>query len=230
MRLSIVSMFVMGLAALVTGSAEARELGISLVTPAAPSLNACSEDQASADDRGLHISPALAADLITADGASAPDADTQGQRPVAFETSEAYQTRAKIHKYASFATLPLVGTELLVGQSLYNSGSTSARSAHIALGAGIVGLFAVNTVTGVWNLWESRTNPADRKRHVIHGLLMLASDAGFAATSMTGPGHGRNTTTQSQTFIDQRSLHRTIAITSIGLATAGYLVMLIGSH
>jgi hypothetical protein len=229
MRLSIVPVFFMCLCAHVSGSpAEARDRGITFAAPAAPPLNVCSEDQSPADDYGLYISPALTADLITADGVSAPDVGAQGQRPVAFETSEAYQTRAKIHKYASFATLPLLGSELIVGQSLYNSSSNSAKSTHIAIGAGIVGLFAVNTVTGAWNLWESRTNPADRTRHVIHGLLMMASDVGFLATSMSGPGNGRNTV--AATFDANKSTHRTIAITSISLATAGYLIMLVGGH
>jgi hypothetical protein len=229
MRLSLVSVVFICLAALISGSsAEARELGITFATPVAPPLSACSEDQAPADDHGLYISPALTADLITADGVSAPDAGAQGQRPVAFETSEAYQTRAKIHKYASFATLPLLGSELIVGESLYTSLSNGQKSAHIAIGAGIVGLFAVNTVTGVWNLWESRTNPAGRTKRFAHGLLMLASDAGFVATSMSGPGNGRNTV--AATFDANASRHRTIAITSISLATAGYLIMLVGGH
>jgi hypothetical protein len=229
MRLSLASVFSICVAALIPGSpAAARDFGITFAAPIAPVLDACNQDHAAADDRGLHVSPALAADLITADATTEPDADTQGQRPVAFETSEAYQTRAKIHKYTSFATLPLVGTELLVGESLYNSNSNSAKGAHIAIGTGIVGLFAVNTVTGVWNLWESRTNPAGRTKRLVHGLLMIASDAGFAATAMTGPGNSRNTV--SSTFDDRKALHRTIAITSISLATAGYLFMLVGSH
>jgi hypothetical protein len=228
MRLSIVSVFLVGSAIVLGSRAEAREPGITFGAPAAPVLDACSEDQSPADDRGLHVSPALTADLITADAVSAPDTGAQGQRPVAFETSEAYQTRAKIHKYASFATLPLLGSELIVGESLYTSLSNGQKSAHIAIGSGIVGLFAVNTVTGVWNLWESRTNPAGRTKRFAHGLLMLASDVGFVATSMSGPGNGRNTV--AATFDANASTHRTIAITSISLATAGYLIMLIGGH
>jgi hypothetical protein len=227
MRLPIASIFLTCVVALFAVSrAEARERGgISFAAPAPPPLDACDVEQAPAADRALHVSPPLTADLITADASDADD-NGQGQRPVAIENSPAYEMRAKIHKWGSVATLPLVGTELVIGQSLYNSGSTSAKSAHIAIGSGIVGLFAVNTVTGVWNLWESRTNPAGRSRRVIHGLLMLASDAGFAATSMTGPGRERNATVSG----GAASTHRAIAITSIGLATTGYLIMLIGGR
>src|ERR1019366_1367116 len=71
----------------------------------------------------------------------------------AVEHSDAYLTRKKIHKYASFATLPLFATEFALGQSLYNTPANlgSKRVAHGIVGAGIVGLFAVNTVTGAWN-------------------------------------------------------------------------------
>ena len=37
----------------------------------------------------------------------------------AVQHSDAYQTRAKIHKYASYATLPLFAGELALGQSLF---------------------------------------------------------------------------------------------------------------
>src|SRR5437899_12118364 len=88
-----------------------------------------------------------------AQDAPAQEADAQSGRPKAIEYSDAYETRAKIHKYASFATLPLFATELALGQSIYNdpNARTSAtKNAHIVVGTAITGLFAVNTVTGVW--------------------------------------------------------------------------------
>jgi hypothetical protein len=210
--------------------ADAREAGISPALFATLPLAKCDMNQAPANNGELQISPAPTSGLFTSAAVTGVD-ETQGQpaRPVAIEYSDAYETRAKIHKVASFATLPLVGTELILGQSLYNSGSTSERAAHIAVGTGIVGLFAVNTVTGVWNLWEGRTNPAGRTKRLIHGLLMIGADTGFAATAMTGPGHGRNGFA-STNFANSASTHRTIAITSISLATTGYLVMLLGGH
>jgi hypothetical protein len=92
------------------------------------------------------------------------------------------------------------------------------------VGTAITGLFAVNTVTGVWNMWESRQDPIHHKLKLVHGILMLGADAGFVATFASGPG-GRETTTLDT----QKQTHRSIAITSIGLATASYLVMLFGN-
>src|SRR5690349_7330705 len=73
----------------------------------------------------------------------------------AIEHSDAYRLRAKIHKYASFATLPLFAAQLALGQSLYNTPANAGgeRAAHAAVGIGIVGLFGVDTVTGAWNLF-----------------------------------------------------------------------------
>ena len=140
------------------------------------------------------------------------------------EYSEAYRTRAKIHRYASFATLPLFATEVALGQSVYDSPSDAKRNAHIAVGTAIGGLFAVNTVTGVWNLWEARKDPNGRKRRLVHGLLMLAADAGFAATPAVAPDR------ESLNYSDARRTHRAVALTSIGVGTVGYLIMLIGNR
>ena len=174
----------------------------------------------------------LTATLLAAPAANAQDATESDQdqtaRPKAIEYSDAYETRAKIHRYASWATLPLFASELALGQSIYNdpnANTSAAKGAHIAVGTAITGLFAVNSVTGVWNMWESRNDPSHRKLKLFHGVLMIGADAGFVATFASGPG-GRNTTT-----IDAaKQTHRTIALTSIGLATGSYLIMLFGNR
>ena len=150
----------------------------------------------------------------------------QVSRPVPVEYSDAYRVRARIHKVASIATLPLFVANYLVGQKLYkNSGeSDSMKGTHGALAASTGVLFGINTVTGGWNLWEGRKDPNHRTRRVAHGLLMIAADAGFLATAMLAPeGEGRHGVDTSG-----RSTHRTVAITSMGVATVGYLIMLLG--
>lgn len=146
----------------------------------------------------------------------------QQPAPVAapIEYSEGYKTRLKIHKIGSFAILPLFAAELILGQSLYNDGGSGKKDAHVAVGVGIGTLFGVNTVTGVWNLVESRKDPNGRKRRMIHSILMLAADAGFTATAALAPDTGDGGGD------DSRGAHRAAAITSIGLGTAGYLMML----
>jgi hypothetical protein len=171
--------------------------------------------------------PSLAASVLAA---GAPDSQaTPPPRPVAFEYSDGYRTRLKIHKYASFATLPLFVAQFAVGQKLYDdNGSDGTRSLHGALAAGTAVLFGVNTVTGVWNLAEGRKDPNHRTKRMVHGILMAIADAGFVATGLTAPeseheggefgfeGDGGN-----------RSTHRAVALTSMGIATVAYLMMLI---
>jgi hypothetical protein len=163
---------------------------------------------------------------ISTDAIAAATQDAAAPPPKAFEYSDAYHTRAKIHKYASFATLPLFVTEGFLGQSLYNDPTSGKKTAHLAVATGIGTLFGINTVTGVWNLVEARQDPNHSGRRWLHGLLMLGADAGFLATAATGPGG------EDSFVVDDssRSTHRALAFTSISLATAGYLVMLFGGH
>lgn len=172
----------------------------------------------------------LAAPAARAQSADGGDQDSgQTPRPQAIEYSEGYEKRAKIHKIASYATLPLVGTEIILGQNLYNdpqSHTSAVKGAHIAVGTALTGLFAVNTVTGVWNLVEGWKDPNHRALRLTHGILMLGADAGFLAAYGTAPGGGRNLVN----FDQNKSTHRTVVFTTMGVATAGYLLMLFGNH
>ena len=142
----------------------------------------------------------------------------QRPRPVAFEYSDAYQTRKKIHVYASIAMLPLFVTQFALGDSLWDDATEGKHTAHVVVGSSIGVLFGLNTVTGVWNLWEGRKNPTGRARRLTHGLMMLGADAGFFATALLAPGDDGS---------GDRDTHRAVALTSIGVATASYLFMLL---
>jgi hypothetical protein len=184
-------------------------------------------------DKSIRIVLFISALFSAAPAARAQSADVGDQdagqtaRPQAIEYSEAYETRAKIHRAASWATLPLLGTEAILGQNLYNDPQgrrSSYRGAHIAVGTAITGLFVVQTVTGVWNLVEGWSDPNHKKLRLVHGIMMLGADAGFAAAYGTGPG-GRNLVT----FDRNKSTHRTVVFTTMGVATASYLLMLFGN-
>jgi len=151
------------------------------------------------------------------------ESDAQAQaprhRPVAVQYSSAYAVRAKIHKWGSYATLPLFGAQAVLGMQL-DEGTTSeaVRATHAGIATAMVGLFGVNSVTGLWNLWEGRKDPNGRTKRVTHGILMLGADAGFVATGLLAPTNDGG---------GNRDLHKTVAFTSIGVATAGYLLMLL---
>jgi len=96
--------------------------------------------------------------------------------PGAVTYSDGYQLRAKIHKYASFATLPLFATEVILGQSLFNESTPagSKRGIHAVVGAGIIGLFGYGVslvlfVLALRHLGTARTGACRRqgRRHLL---------------------------------------------------------------
>ena len=114
--------------------------------------------------------------------------------------------------------VPLFITQFALGNSLYTDSTDSKRTAHAIVGSGIGVLFGINTVTGVWNLWEGRKNPTGRARRFTHGIMMLGADAGFVATALLAPGDDGS---------GNKTAHRAVALTSIGVATASYVFMLL---
>ena len=137
--------------------------------------------------------------------------------------SDGYNLRLKVHKYASWATIPLFVSQAIVGQKLYDGDASSTlKSTHSALAATTGVLFGLNTVTGAWNLWEGRKDPNGRTRRVIHSVLMLAADAAFLATASNAPEseHGE--------IEDSKSSHRNAAVIGFSSASVAYAMMLIG--
>jgi hypothetical protein len=148
------------------------------------------------------------------------------RRPRAVEYSEAYGTRLKIHRYASFAMLPLFVADYVVGEKLYTNPRGGGRDAHSAMAVGIAGLFGLNTVTGVWNMREAWKDPNGRTRRVLHGMLMLIADGGFVATAALAPHEeGERFRSGGVAPGSGRTTHRAVALSSMGIATVSYLMM-----
>lgn len=154
------------------------------------------------------------------------DTVVRKKRPRAIEYSDAYYTRLRIHQIASYAELPMMGAEWILGQRLIDQRRTGIESdglkaAHTTVALGLGALFTINTVTGGWNLWESRHDPNGRTLRIIHSVAMLGADAGFAWAGASAPDDDEG---QVQGQFDA-SHHRNIAISSIALATAGTVMM-----
>jgi hypothetical protein len=165
---------------------------------------------------------------VEAAPAATRDLEGQGQpRPRAFVYSDAYQARAKVHRLASWAMLPLFGAEAVIGQKMFNDPSKALgglRQWHRGIAYAIGGLFGVNTLTGTWNLIESRKDPNAGMRRVIHAVLMMVADGGFLATALTRP---KNKTAADVAIYDaKKNQHMALAYASVSVATVGYLIML----
>lgn len=206
----------------------ARTIAVLLVSaiPIAPSVVAQQPDSAAIDS--VVRAPACNSCIqgpriglsLTADGA----VQDSTRRRKAIEYSDAYATRLTIHRIGSYVELPLFATEYILGQQLLNQENagplpraSSLRSSHSLVADGLGVLFVTNTVTGLWNLIESRQDPAGATRRWVHSLTMLAADAGFFWTASVA-GQARRTLTGA-------NQHRNIAIGSMSLATVSTLMM-----
>ena len=154
------------------------------------------------------------------------------QQRQAIEYSDAYYTRLTIHRIASYTMLPLFAGEYVLGKRLLDGGNVASwvRPWHGNLAAGIGVLFAVNTVTGVWNLWEGRKEPEGRARRFLHSALMLAADAGFLYTaSLAGENEGGEFGEGGGGAAFESGgdsiRHRNAALVSIGFSTVSTLMM-----
>ena len=140
------------------------------------------------------------------------------------EYSEWYGRRVALHKALSWAMLPLFAVSYYTGDQLAEKGeggvSGTVRSLHPLAAGGAAAVFGVNTITGLWNLWDARHDPEGRTRRIIHSVLFIAADAGFAYAGSLGEDAGENGET--------RSRHRNIALGSMSVSTIGWLIMLIG--
>lgn len=152
--------------------------------------------------------------------------DTTRRRPRAVEVSDAYAVRLRIHRLGSFAMYPLFASETVAGRQIFTdprNAPTWAKTTHRVAATGLALVFTSNTVTGLWNLWESRAAPQGRTRRTLHALLMLASDAGFTYA-------GARLSEQAETSLEKRREHRAWAYGSMATALAGVGVMLTGDR
>ncbi len=159
----------------------------------------------------------------------AAQADTT-PRARAVEYSEGYARRLAVHRYASYTMVPLFAAQYALGDRLLGQKSDlfagrrrepvddGLRTAHNVTAAGVGALFAVNTVTGVWNLYEARNDPSGRRRRTTHVLTMLAADAGFVATGVMGSRGSANTPREARQ-------HRAVGLASMTVAAVGASIM-----
>ncbi|MFZ9898803.1 MAG: hypothetical protein ACO3F5_05125 [Gemmatimonadaceae bacterium] len=199
-----------------------------LESPAASALRSNHADEATAVVAAAPAGPVLIARFTVSVPMPLPTAASgagAAQLPApadsVFEYSAAYYTRLDIHRWGSYAMLPLFAFQYAAGRELFDKSSAApewARDGHGVAAGAVAGLFAVNTVTGLWNLWEGRNDPQDRGRKVFHAVMMLAADAGFTATGLLAD--------DAEESLARRQTHRSVALASIGLATVGYASML----
>jgi hypothetical protein len=165
--------------------------------------------------------PLLAPVAAAAVSASPDDTVPPHRRRRTVDVSDWYARRLTIHRYVAFATLPVFAVQYAAGEQLFDKSRdapTWAKTTHRVGATLLAGMFTVNTVTGLWNLWDARSVPEKRTLRTVHALTMLAADAGFTYA-------GVRLSDEAETSLQKRKEHRTLALSSMGLTLASALMM-----
>jgi len=192
--------------------------------------NGAANDSTAPDS--VHVPVVVPASVLLAPALSSEDltsADTVHKRRRAVVMSDAQILRLRIHRYASYTVIPLFALQSIAGNQLLqadNGGQERpgwAKSAH-SFGAAALGtVFTVNTITGVWALYDQRANAQNRTLRWVHSILMLASDAGFTYTGIKLADEAKGSSSD-------RDRHRNWAYASMGTALVGYGIMFFGNR
>jgi hypothetical protein len=148
-------------------------------------------------------------------------ADSAQGRPKVIELSDWYYRRLTIHRWVAVGTIPVFAAQWAAGERLYDDSReapTWAKTTH-RVGASLLAAgFTANTVTGVWNLWDSRSVKQGRVLRTIHGLSMLVADGLFTYA-------GAKLSDEAEQSADKRRQHRTMALSAVALSTVSGVAM-----
>jgi hypothetical protein len=154
---------------------------------------------------------------------AAPQDTVKRRARKAVTYSDGYTRRVTIHRALSWAMLPLFAASYVSGDQLLSKGNEApewAETIHPYAAGGTALLFGANAVTGTWNLWEGRKDPNGRTRRIVHSVLFLAASGGFA--------YAGSLADEAEENGEKRRLHRNVALGSMGVSTASWLLMLVG--
>jgi hypothetical protein len=168
----------------------------------------------------LCMSVSGASPRLSLDSAVVP-VDTPRARPRVIEVSDWYSRRLTIHRWVAYSTIPVFGLQWAAGTQLYNHGAdapTWAKTSHRVGATTLAGMFTVNTITGAWNWWDSRTVRQGRTLRTVHALTMIGADAAFTYA-------GAKLSNEAETSTTKRQLHHTIALSAMGVTVVSEVAM-----
>jgi hypothetical protein len=143
------------------------------------------------------------------------------QRPKAIMLSDWYYRRLEIHRWGSYVVFPLFAAQYVAGNRIFpdpTNAPTWAKTGHRVGATLLAAVFTSNTVTGVWNLWDTRGVSDRRTLRYVHALSMLTADAAFTYA-------GSVLATQAQNSLQKRREHRTVTLSAMGLTAGSALMM-----
>ena len=121
----------------------------------------------------------------------------------------------------AYGTIPVFTAQWVAGNQLLQESRAApewAKFTHRAGATMLAGMFTVNTVTGVWNWWDSRAVPQHRVLRTVHAFTMIACDAAFTYT-------GAKLSNEAETSNSARKLHHNVALISMGVTAVSGVAM-----
>jgi hypothetical protein len=168
--------------------------------------------------------PTVVSTAVSADVAALED--TVRRRKKAVEMSDWYYRRLIVHRYTAYSTLPVFAAQWAAGKRLFDESRdapTWAKTTHRVGATYLAGAFTVNTVTGLWNLWDSRSVEQGRLLRTIHALTMVGADAAFTYA-------GAKLSEEAENSVAKRREHRTIALSAMALTIVSGTAMKLFNH
>jgi len=149
-----------------------------------------------------------------------PVATVPRKKRMPVEHSDWYGRRPTVHRTLARAMIPPFGLAHATGTWLARDGRTNSpcwvRATHPWVATADVALVGINTITGAWVLWDARHDPERRTTGTVHSALFMVADAGSPGEDARNDGAVRNR-------------HYASATPSMGVSTAGWLIMPIGT-
>ena len=143
------------------------------------------------------------------------------QRRRSVDVSEWYSRRLTIHRYAAYTAIPVFAFQYAAGSQLYDKSAEApdwAKKGHRVGATALAAIFTVNTVTGAWNWWDSRSVAKGRWLRTVHALSLLGADAAFTYAGVKLSDEAENSAVK-------RREHRTVALSAIGVSVVSGVAM-----
>jgi hypothetical protein len=148
----------------------------------------------------------------------------------ATEVSSWYGPRLWIHRITAIVIPGLFIYQYSLGDKIIDAETEGrappawVRPAHRTGAKVIAGAFAVNTVTGAWNWWDSRHSEEGRLARTLHALSMVGAMGGFTYAGIK-LAEDAQTADSFEEAMDKRRQHRAVALTSMGVTVVSAAAM-----
>jgi hypothetical protein len=161
--------------------------------------------------------------------------DTPVRRRRVVELSDWYGRRLMVHRITAYTIPALFAWQWYKGDQLMDRArgdrafDSDPKSGHELGAVMISSAFAINALTGAWNLYEARGTPQGSTARWLHTISMIAAAGGFAyaGLKLTDDIEAAGTFDDA---MQARENHRNLALASMGVTVVSGIGMWIANR